>query len=462
MDEHLIANELLSDPRYIQGKKLLLEVLSDTKAKINKISPAKNSLKKDYDTLIKEIASLRGSPLYYPYLGSGIGNGLLVELADGSVKYDMISGIGVHYFGHSREEIISESIDAAMQDSIMQGNLQQNSDSVELMKLLTKTAKLDHIFLSTSGAMANENALKIIFQKKHPAHRLLAFDGCFMGRTLALSQITDKPSFREGLPATLTVDYLPFYDPKFPEESTQACLKAIKSYIARHPGEYAALCIELVQGERGFYPGSKEFFHTICKACKDEGLIIFFDEVQTFGRTYELFAFQYYGLEYFADIVTIGKVAQLGATLWKKELNPKPGLLSQTFTASTAAIRASRFYIQYLLDNKFFGYNGKIFELHEWFLHGLKELQKRFPEHIEGPYGIGSMIAFTPFGGAREKVAHFVQKLFHNGVISFVAGTHPVRARFLVAAGVCRAADAKAVLSIVEKTLLECLNEKKT
>src|SRR6266550_3010920 len=76
----------------------------------------------------------RGGALYYPYLGSGIGNGALVELADGSVKYDMISGIGVHYFGHSHPMLLDAGVDAALRDTVMQGNLQQNVESVALAK----------------------------------------------------------------------------------------------------------------------------------------------------------------------------------------------------------------------------------------------------------------------------------------------------------------------------------------
>jgi acetylornithine/succinyldiaminopimelate/putrescine aminotransferase len=460
--DNLIGREFLQDKRYQEGKKLLLEALSAYKAKITKVLPPKPELQGEYHERIQRANALRGNSLFYPYLGSGIGNGMLVELADGSVKYDLISGIGVNYFGHSFEKLIDCTIDASMQDTIMQGNLQQNVDSVDLMELLVKVSKMEHVFLTTSGAMANENALKIIFQKKHPAHRLIAFDGCFMGRTLTLSQITDKPSFREGLPSNIFVDYIPFYDQNNPEASTEACVKALKNHLSRHPGEYAAICLELVQGERGFYTGSREFFHTICKICKDAGLAIFVDEVQTFARTHELFAFHYFALEYFADVVTIGKVSQVCATFWKKEFNPKPGLLSQTFIGSTSAIQACRFGIEYLLQSRLFGPNGKIHEVHAWFKSRLEELQKRHPGIIEGPYGIGSMIAFTPFGGEKDKVNNFVQKLFHNGVISFVAGSNPTRARFLVPAEIIKIEDVNAVMEIVEKTLIECKNEKKS
>ena len=69
----------------------------------------------------------------------------------------------------------------------MQGNLQQNVETESLVRTLLdaanrKGAFFKHCFLTTSGAMANENALKLIFQKKSPASRILAFEGCFAGR----------------------------------------------------------------------------------------------------------------------------------------------------------------------------------------------------------------------------------------------------------------------------------------
>ncbi len=123
---------------------------------------------------------------FFPYLGSGIGNGPFVELADGSVKLDLITGIGVHGFGHSHPLLVEAGIDAAIGDTIMQGNLQQNSNSYELVKLLVDTAcqfgaGLNHCLLSTSGAMANENSLKMAFQKNYPANRVIAFLSLFRG-----------------------------------------------------------------------------------------------------------------------------------------------------------------------------------------------------------------------------------------------------------------------------------------
>lgn len=450
-----LASQLFIDKRYIEGKKLILEALSEYKSQITSIQPPISDLEVAYKANLETLAHIRGTPLYHSYLGSGMGNGLFVELADGSVKYDLIGGIGVHLFGHSFIESINATIDGAVQNTIMQGNLQQNIQSLKLMELLQKSSKLDHVFLTSSGAMACENALKVIFQKKHPAFRVIAFEGCFMGRTLAMSQITDKSNFREGLPSTLFVDYIPFYNPDDPQASTDAAIKALKKHLVRHPGEYAVLCLELVQGERGFYAGSKEFFSELIFVAKEAGLAIFVDEVQTFARTYELFCFQHFGLQNLVDVVTIGKVAQVAATFWKEAFNPKPGLLSQTFTSSSAAIFGAQFFIEYLLKHDLYGHNGKIAKL----FHAFKERLLLLKGVVHGPFGYGSMIAFTPFDGDSKKVNQFVHRLYENGVISFVAGSDPTRVRFLLPAAVMEVQDVDPIMKIVEKTLKECANE---
>jgi acetylornithine aminotransferase len=195
----LSTNVLADDPRVIEAKRLVLEALADHQERIVGIRPSNPDLRTAYAELIAHFGELRGSPLFFPYLGSGFGNHSLVELADGSVKYDFITGIGVHSFGHCNPAIVRALLDAALTGVVMQGNLQQDAWVVPLVRTLLdgsnrKGATLKHCFLSTSGAMANENALKLIFQRNHPASRLLAFESCFMGRTLALARVTDNPA----------------------------------------------------------------------------------------------------------------------------------------------------------------------------------------------------------------------------------------------------------------------------
>src|SRR5262249_15910124 len=145
-----LASELSKDPAVLQAKKLLQHALKEHQKKITGIKPPVDSLKQSYEQLLAEFAEVRGNKLYFPYLGSGMGKGALVELLDGSIKYDFISGIGVHILGHSHPELMDACVDAALSDIIIQGNLQQNTDSYELSRLLTQSSKLDHCFLTSS------------------------------------------------------------------------------------------------------------------------------------------------------------------------------------------------------------------------------------------------------------------------------------------------------------------------
>jgi acetylornithine/N-succinyldiaminopimelate aminotransferase len=449
----LASLALSLDPRVRQAKELLLAAVKEHQEQITGPRPPLSDLKISYENLLNSFAEIRGSKLWFPYLGSGIGNGCLVELLDGSVKYDFICGIGPHYLGHSNLGIISTGIDAALSDTIMQGHLQQNKDSVEFAELLVKSSKMDHCFLTTSGAMANENGLKIAFQKKYPAKRILAFEHCFEGRTLAMSQITDKPTYREGLPSNILIDYIPFFERTEPEKSIKESIDALKKLLQRYPKEYAVMCMELVQGEAGFYPGSRDFFIAILEILKENNVAVLFDEVQTFGRTPELFAYHYFELQEYANIVCVGKLSQTCATLFSKEFAPRPGLLSQTFTGSTSALRGGKFIIEHLLKEDYYGPNGKIIKIHQHFVRNLEKIAERNPNLLHGPYGIGTMIAFTPFDGEAKRTTQFVYDLFDAGVMSFIAGINPTRVRMLVPAGAITSEEIDNVCKIIESVL---------
>lgn len=450
----LVVEQLLQDPRIAQAKTLLTDVLQEHQEKIQGVRPPNPELKDSYEKLLHEFTRIRGNKLFFPYIGSGIGKGSLVELLDGSVKYDFITGIGPHCLGHSNVELLKTGIDASLSDLVIQGNLQQNSDALEFCQLLTQASGLEHCFLTTSGAMANENALKIAFQKNYPASRILAFDRCFIGRTLVTSQITDKPFFREGLPINYAVDYVPFYNPKQPENSIKLTIDTLKKWIKRYPKQHAVMILELIQGEGGFNIGSHEFFTAIIEILKDNNIAVFVDEIQTFGRTSHLFAYQHFGLDPFVDIVSIGKLSQACATLFRTEYSPRPALLSQTFIGSTSAIRAGKKIIEILLHDNYFGPQGKNMHIEKVMTDHLETIARRHPCLIEGPYGIGAMIAFTPFGGHTVTVNEFVQKLFEAGVMGFIAGTDPTRVRFLVPFGSITDDEIAQAMQIVENTLI--------
>jgi acetylornithine aminotransferase len=456
----LAADAFMQDSRVTQARQLIREALLAHQSKLTTVRQADPSRQADYDAMLETFARLRGGGLYYPYLGSGFGHGCLVELADGSVKYDFISGIGPHGWGHCHPEVVDACVVASCQDTVMQGNLQQNVESLHVAEALTgaacaKGARLTHCFLTSSGAMANENALKLVFAHKAPADRLLAFAHGFAGRTMALASVTDNAAYRRGLPTTLKVDYVPFYDDADPQGSTAGALRVAAHHLARYPGQYAGMVMELVQGESGYYPGSRLFFEPLIALLRQHGVAVIFDEIQTFGRTSEIFAFQHFGLDQEADVVTVGKLSQVCATLFTDAFRPAPGLISQTFTASSTAIAAARVVLHQLSTGDFYGPGGRIMQLHDHFTKRLQDLSERYPGWVSGPFGIGAMIAMTPFDGKPEQARALLQALFKNGVIAFIAGASPTRVRFLMPLGVVREPDIDAVCRILATTLAE-------
>ncbi len=456
----LIANQLRDDPRLAEAKRLILEAVAEHSSKIDEIKPPNPLLADDFQTLLDAFGSIRGGNIYFPYLSSGIGNGPFVELADGSVKLDFITGIGVHGFGHSHPFVVEAGVDAATSDTVMQGNLQQNVKSYDIFKLLTEIAcesgaGLKNCIISTSGAMANENSLKIAFQKHHPANRVIAFEHCFAGRTLVLSQITDKPQNRVGLPDTIEVDYIPFLDPNDPDGSTERSVTRLKEHIARHPGKHANLWMELVQGEGGYYAGSHEFFKSLIDVAHEHDIAVIADEIQSFCRTTRPFAFQHFGLDKMVDLVTLGKISQVCATLYTDEYQPAPGLISQTFTASSWAIVAAQRMVKGLIENGNFGEDGRNVQLNNHFAKGLKAIDDKYPDCVSGPYGIGGMVAFTPFNGEFEVAKDMVNRMFHKGLMSFFAGRDPTRVRFLIPIGIVEEKHIDLACGIIE----DCVKE---
>lgn len=456
-----VAQGFFTDPRLAEAKKLIQEALSEHTSKINSVKPGNPELKESYEQLLKKMADYRGGALFYNYLGSGIGNGPFVELGDGSVKYDFITGIGVHYMGHSHPGVIDAQLNGALSNTVMNGHLQQNTDTADLLELISKEAckygaGVKNVFLSTSGAMANENGFKIIFQKRAPANRFFAFEKCFAGRTLGMAWVTDKAAYRVGLPKTLDVDYIPFYNADDHQGSINAAVKVMKKQIARFPGQHAGFVMELIQGENGSWVGHTEYFEALIKVCKENNISVFADEVQSFGRTNELFAFQYFKLDKLVDVVAIGKNSQVCATLFTDDHKPKPGLMSQTFTGSSAQIAASHYVISSIVNGGYLGKDGKIERLHKRFKTNLEKISQKYPDKLKGPYGIGAMVAMTVFDGDEPKSKAFTIKLFENGVLSFMASGHPTtRVRFLMPVMVTEEKHIDEVCEIIEKTLNE-------
>ncbi|BAM04213.1 aminotransferase class III-fold pyridoxal phosphate-dependent enzyme [Phycisphaera mikurensis] len=467
----LLAEQLASDPRLAEARRLIAEAVGEHQAAVDGPRPADPARAAGHQQAVDSFFASRGAPLWYPYLGSGFGVGPLVELGDGSVKWDMLSGIGVHHFGHLHPEFVDAGLDAALSDTVMQGGFQHNADAAECMARFIRLAQappvgggtgssLSHCFLTTSGAMANENSFKMAFQKRalegHPADRMLAFEGTFCGRTLALSAMSDKPGNRVGLPLAMNVDYVPFLDPADEAGSTQRAVKRLQEHLARWPGHHAGMKLELVIGEGGFYPGSRDFFAALVGPLKEAGVAVICDEIQTFGRTSRPFAFQHFGLDEHVDLVNVGKATQVCCTLFTDAWAPKPGLIAQTFSGATSSIRAGLRVLEACENGGLFETDadrGHVLALGDAVRGRVRAYAAKHPDRVTGPYGVGCMFAFQPGDGSMATARKLCETLFDAGLIAFVCGRAVTRVRFLLPAGGMSIEQGHAVCDLLEEVL---------
>ena len=430
--------------------------------------PPRAELKDSLASWLARATEVRGRGPLYPYLGSGLGNGALVELMDGSVKGDLINGIGVHMFGHGDPTLVEASLRASLSDLVMQGNLQYNPEAIEFGELLAheaaRSSRLKHCFITNSGCMANEAALKVCQQKTGAAPRIIAFADCFMGRSTTMSQIGDTAAYRQGIAQNILVDYLPFYDAEMGQRSIDMTVWHLEQLIHRYPGQHCCLIAELVQGEGGFNTAPREFFVALFEAAKKAGIPIWDDEVQTFGRTETMFAFERLDLGQYIDVVTIGKISQACACLYTAAFNPKAGLLSGTFAASTSAFATGLSILRRLQNDGYYGPDGRIARLFaaykshadafvarhpEWFPPVVNSLGRANRSFVGGT---GGMMRLTPFGGNKEKIGRLLNNLFEDGVIAFSCGHGPYHVRLLPPIGVMKPEQFVPVFEIMEKS----------
>jgi len=441
-------------------KSLVKDIVSEvakTNSQLTGIKAPQEQLKEAAKKKIDQTGQVRGRPLHYPYIGTGAGRGPFVELEDGSVKLDLINGIGIHLMGHSNERVMAAAVRGALSDVIVQGNLEPNNEYRlfidKMTQLAGKNSRLKYGWLATCGTIANENALKMARQKHSPARFVISFKDAFAGRSTMMAEVTDNPAYKQGLPEYHEVLRIPFYDKKDPQ-SGQKSLDALKAHVAQHGKDIATFCFEPMLGEGGYQAANHEFFVPLLEYCKSQNIAVWADEVQTFTRTGELFAFETLGIGQYIDICTIAKTAQVGMTLYTEEYNPKAGLVAGTFAGSSVALSAG-LEIMNMLQEGYLGPKGRIQEIHKRFIEGFNKLNTTICKGlVQDAGGMGLMIAFTPFDGKKETVNAFLNKLFVNGVIAFPCGKDPLRARFLVPA-IIENNEIDLALKIIEQTILE-------
>ena len=339
----------------------------------------------------------------------GVGNSLAVyaeraqnaELWDveGRRYVDFASGIAVLNTGHVHPHV--KAAMAAQLEKLTHGCFQVTpyESYIALAEALNELAPgptpKKTIFLST-GAEAVENAIKIArYATKRSG--VIAFTGGFHGRTLGCIALTGKvqpykAGFGPMLPEVFHVPFPMAYHGITPEHSFAAIENLFKADV--DPQRVAAIIIEPVQGEGGFYIASPEFLRALRALCDKHGILLIADEIQTgFARTGKTFAIEHSGVE--PDLMTVAKSiaggVPLSAVIGKAEIMDAPvvGGLGGTFAGSPLACAAGLAVLEVLKKEKL---NERAVELGGKLTTKLKTLQAKYP-CIGEVRSLGMMVA---------------------------------------------------------------------
>ena len=186
------------------------------------------------------------------------------------------------------------------------------------------------LFLCSSGAEANENALKLASFHTRQA-RIIAFEHAFHGRTSAAVAATDNPSINAPLNQQQKVTFLPFNDEM-----------ALENELKK--GDVCAVIFEAIQGVGGLDEPSEEFIYALERLSNQYGVCLIADEVQAgFGRTGTFFAYQKYQIEPHIICMAkgMGNGFPVGGILVHPSIEAKFGRLGTTFGGNHLACAAA-------------------------------------------------------------------------------------------------------------------------
>jgi acetylornithine aminotransferase/acetylornithine/N-succinyldiaminopimelate aminotransferase len=347
------------------------------------------------------------------------GRGVYVWDSEGKRYLDFLSGIGVNALGHAHP-VVLKTIQKQSRKLIHTSNLFFHEYQSELAQHLTQMSGLDRVFFCNSGTEAWEGALKFArayAKAKKPKGkakcRVLALENSFHGRTFGSLATTGQAKYRAPFaPLMPGVRFVKFND--------------IASLERQFDDTVCAICMEVIQGEGGIRPVSKEFLQRARELTGKTGALLVLDEIQSgIGRTGKNFAYQHYGVK--PDVVTVAKPLAsglpLGAILTTDEVAAAihPGMHGTTFGGGPLAcavavevVKATKSLLVHV--NKV----GKTFRLK------LESLRKKHAA-VREVRGLGLMLAMEL--DSSDKAKAVVKELLQAGIL--INRTHETVLRFL-------------------------------
>ena len=365
------------------------------------------------------------------------------ELFDENGKryIDFAGGIGVLNVGHRHPRVEAAVVDQARRFMHSCYQVLPYKEYITLAERLNAMVPGDFpkktVFFTT-GVEAVENAIKIARAATgRPA--IISFNGAFHGRTMMGLALTGKVA-----PYKIGFGSLPgdVYRAPFPADGTDAAVADTMAAIQdlfRYDVEasrVAAIIIEPVQGEGGFYPAPVSLMRQLRALCDAHGILLIADEIQCgVGRTGTMFAMEHFGVA--ADITTVAKSLAggmpLSGVVGRASVMdaPAPGGLGSTYAGAPLAIAAAHAVLD-VFEKEALLEHGNL--LARTMRQRLARAQERHPE-ITDVRGLGPMIAMEFSDEHGKPSAALAQALrmeaLDAGLILLTCGSYGNAIRFL-------------------------------
>lgn len=325
---------------------------------------------------------------------------------EGNFYLDFSSGIGVTNLGFHKQvkQAVSEQLEAIWHSP----NLYQNSLQEQVADLLIGDE--DYLaFFCNSGAESNEAAIKLA-RKFSGKSDIITFKQSFHGRTFGAMSATGQEKIQLGFGPLVEGFHYAIYND----------LESVKQLVTENT---AAVMLELVQGEGGVIPAEKDFVAELAHYCKEQGLLLIVDEVQTgIGRTGSLFAYQQYGIS--PDIITLAKGLAnglpVGAMLGKSALGTAftYGSHGTTFGGNKLVLSSSKAVLEILTED----FLAKVRVNASYLQDQLTKQLGNLPT-VVAIRGLGLMLGIQVTGD----LGTIVTQARKNGLIVLTAGSDVIR-----------------------------------
>jgi predicted acetylornithine/succinylornithine family transaminase len=340
------------------------------------------------------------------------GQGARLWDTDGKEYLDFLGGIAVVAVGHCHPKVTA-AIQKQAETLIHTSNLYHIAPQAILAEKLFHLSGGYKSFYCNSGAEANEGAFKLA--RKHGSlapcgrkHEIISALGSFHGRTLMALTATGQTKYQQGFePLVPGFKHVPFND-----------LDALRNAVTEHT---CAIILEPIQGESGIYPCTPEYLQGAAALCKQNGLLLILDEVQTeIARTGKTWAHEYYDVQ--PDIITLAKSlgngVPIGAILAKPEIAAsfQPGDHASTFGGNFLACAAAIATLEVIEEENLVENAAKV---GNYFIARLREM-----DGIADVRGMGLMLG-AQF--AEPKARDIQNACIANGLLVNAIGDNVIR-----------------------------------